>query len=105
MPCTVTDGTSSLLQVDKVERHHENPLGVFGKCGQSTPLVWVAIIAYLTVARIKADYKSLHSITEVATLIRISAMERTDLRTLITKRDVPIISNQNVKERTLFDNI
>ena len=38
LPCTVTDGTSSLLQVDKVERHHENPLGVFGKCGQSTPL-------------------------------------------------------------------
>ena len=65
--------------------------------------LWAAIIAYLTVARIKADYKSPYSITEVATLIRISAMERTDLRTLITKQDDSIISNQNVKERTLFD--
>ena len=49
--------------------------------------------------------KALYSITEVATLIRISAMERTDLRTLITKQDDSIISNQNVKERTLFDDI
>ena len=67
--------------------------------------LWAAIIAYLTVARIKADYKSPYSITEVATLIRISAMERTDLRTLITKQDDSIISNQNVKEHTLFDDI
>ena len=67
--------------------------------------LWTAIIAYLTVARIKADYKSPYSITEVATLIRISAMERTDLRTLITKQDDSIISSQNVKERTLFDDI
>ena len=67
--------------------------------------LWAAIITYLTVARIKADYKSPYSITEVATLIRISAMERTDLRTLITKQDDSIISNQNVKERTLFDDI
>ena len=29
--------------------------------------------------------------------------ERTDLRSLITKQDSSIISNQNVKERTLFD--
>lgn len=41
----------------------------------------VAIIAYLIVAKIKADYKSPYSITEVATLIRISALERVDLRT------------------------
>ena len=67
--------------------------------------LWAAIITYLTVARIKADYKSPYSITEVATLIRISAMERTDLRTLITKQDDSIISNPNVKERTLFDDI
>ena len=67
--------------------------------------LWAAIITYLTVARIKADYKSPYSITEVATLIRISAMERTDLRTLITKQDDSIISNQNVKEHTLFDDI
>ena len=44
-----------------------------------------------------------YSITEVATLIRISAMERTDLRSLLTKQDSSINSNQNVKERSLFD--
>ena len=31
--------------------------------------LWAAIITYLTVARIKADYKSPYSITEVATLM------------------------------------
>ena len=63
----------------------------------------VAIIAYLIVAKIKADYKSPYSITEVATLIRISALERVDLRDLITKPKDSIIQNQNVKELTLFD--
>lgn len=33
--------------------------------------LWTAIISYLTMARIKADYNSPYSITEVATLIRI----------------------------------
>lgn len=33
--------------------------------------LWIAIIAYLIIARIKADYKSPYSITEVATLIRM----------------------------------
>ncbi len=66
--------------------------------------LWTAIISYLTVARIKAEYNSPYSITEVATLIRISALERTELRTLLTKQDSSIISNQNVKELSLFDN-
>ena len=65
--------------------------------------LWVAIIAYLIVAKIKAAYKSPYSITEVATLIRISALERVDLRDLITKPKDSIIQNQNVKELTLFD--
>ena len=65
--------------------------------------LWVAIIAYLIIAKIKADYKSPYSITEVATLIRISALERVDLRNLITKPKESIIQNQNVKELTLFD--
>ena len=47
--------------------------------------LWVAIIAYLIIARIKADYHSPYSITEVATLIRISALGRVDLRNIITK--------------------
>lgn len=65
--------------------------------------LWVAIIAYLIIAKIKADYKSPYSITEVATLIRISALERVDLRNLITKPKDSIIQNQNIKELTLFD--
>ena len=64
--------------------------------------LWTAIIAYLTVARIKAEYESPYSITEVATLIRISALERTELRSLITKQD-DSISNQNVNVLSLFD--
>lgn len=67
--------------------------------------LWAAIISYLTVARIKVACNSPYSITEVATLIRISALERTDLRSLITKLDSSIISNQNVKELSLFDDI
>ena len=65
--------------------------------------LWVAIIAYLLIAKIKADYKSPYSITEVATLIRISALEKVDLRDLITKPKNSIIQKQNVKELTLFD--
>ena len=65
--------------------------------------LWVAIIAYLIVAKIKADCKSPYSITEVATLIRISALERVNLRDLITKPKDSIIQNQNVKELSLFD--
>lgn len=66
--------------------------------------LWTAVIAYLTVARIKADFKSHYSITEVATLIRISALERVGLRQLLTKQDLSTNSNQNVKELSIFDN-
>ena len=65
--------------------------------------LWVAIIAYLIIARIKADYHSPYSITEVATLIRVSALERVDLRNLIIKPKDSIIQKQNVKEQSLFD--
>ena len=65
--------------------------------------LWVAIIAYLIIAKIKADYKSPYSITEVATLIRISALKRVDLRDLITKAKDSIIQNKNVNGLTLFD--
>lgn len=67
--------------------------------------LWTAIISYLTIARIKAEHESPYSITEVATLIRISALERTELRSLITKQSSLIISKQNVKELSLFDDI
>lgn len=67
--------------------------------------LWVAIITYLIIAKIKADYKSPYSITEVATLIRISALERVDLRDLITRPRESTIQKQNVKDPMLFDNI
>jgi hypothetical protein len=67
--------------------------------------LWNAIISYLIVARIKADCKSPYSITEVATLIRISALEKVNLRSLITRQYPSIISDQNVKELSLFDDI
>lgn len=65
--------------------------------------LWVAIIAYLLIAKIKANYKSPYSITEVATLIRISTLERVDLIDLITKPKDSISQNKSVKELTLFD--
>jgi transposase len=57
------------------------------------------------VARIKADYNSPYSITKVATLFRISALERTDSHIFLTQQDHSITSNQNVKELSLFDDI
>ena len=65
--------------------------------------LWVSIIAYLIVAQIKAVYKSPYSITEIATLIRISALEKASLRDLITKPLDSTFQKQNVKELTLFD--
>ena len=68
--------------------------------------LWVAIIAYLLLARIKAEMKTSYSITEVATLIRVSALERTDLRDLLTETLYSNSSNQNVKDQlNLFDNL
>lgn len=67
--------------------------------------LWSAIISYLTIARIKAEYNSPYSITDVATLIRISSLEKTDLQSLVSKTNSSIISNQNVKVLTLFEDI
>lgn len=67
--------------------------------------LWVAVSAYLLVARIKADNKSPYPITEVATLIRVSALEKTHLRDLITKPRTSVNFNQYVKELPLFDNM
>ena len=65
--------------------------------------MFFVIYGCLEVSKYKADYKSPYSITEVATLIRISALERVDLRDLITKPKNSIIQKQDVKELTLFD--
>ncbi|KEJ85503.1 hypothetical protein HMPREF1002_02595 [Porphyromonas sp. 31_2] len=67
--------------------------------------LWNAAISYFTVARIKIDYKSPNSITEVVTLIRISALKRTNLMSLITKKESSIILNQGIKKCSLFDTI
>lgn len=67
--------------------------------------LWTAIIACLIIARIKAEYESPYSVTEIATLIRISALERVYLRNLITKPKDSTIQNQNDIEPLLFDNI
>ena len=67
--------------------------------------LWVAICAYLLLARIKAEYKCEYTITQVATLIRVSALERTDLRELLTRPLDSKSSDQNVKELTLFNDL
>ena len=67
--------------------------------------LWVAVIAYLIIAKIKVACNSPYSITEVATLIRVSALERTSLRELLTKPDSSVNLNQSVKELSLFDNV
>lgn len=63
--------------------------------------IWVAISAYLLLAWIKMETKSLYTITEIAMLIRISALERMDLKELLTK-DKTIIQ-QNNNDPSLFD--
>lgn len=65
--------------------------------------LWVAVCAYLIVAKIKHDCASSYSITEVATLIRCSALEKTSLRELLSKPACTANSNHNVKELSFFD--
>ena len=67
--------------------------------------LWVAIIAYLLIAKIKKDYNSPYSITEVATLIRVSALERAPLRELITQPNISVSLNHNLTELSLFDDM
>ena len=55
------------------------------------------------VALIKDRYNSPYSITEVATLISVSALEKADLKELLTAPSDLLESNQNVKELDLFD--
>ena len=65
--------------------------------------LWGAVIAYLIIAKIKAASNSPYSITEVATLIRVSALEKTSLRELLTKPNNSVTLYQSVKELSLFD--
>lgn len=63
--------------------------------------LWVAICSYLLLARVKAIYNSPYSITEIATLVRVSALAKKDLKELVTEPQ-PLIQNQDVNELTLF---
>ena len=65
--------------------------------------LWVSICAYLLIALIKAQLKSPYTITEVATLLSVSALEKISLKELLTSPCPSLIQSQNVKELTLFD--
>lgn len=65
--------------------------------------LWIAISAYLLLAKVKAIYDSPYSITEIGTLIKVYALLKTDLKTLVTTPQ-PLMQNQDFKELTLFDN-
>ena len=63
--------------------------------------LWIAIIAYLLLARIKALYKSPYSITEIGTMVKVYGLMKMDLRQLVTEPQ-PLILNQDVNEPSLF---
>ena len=86
--------------MDKAEHRSKNPLGILRECCANPSVD--SNQAYLLLAKIKADYKSPYSVTEVATLVRISALEKTSLRELVTKPRDSVNFNQSVKELTLF---
>lgn len=64
--------------------------------------LWVAICAYLVVARIKATYNSTYSITEILSILHVSALEKTSLKELLSPPE-PLIQNHDVNEPNLFD--
>lgn len=63
--------------------------------------LWIAIISYLLMAKIKAELQVSYSITEVARILGVSAFAKTPIRELLTT-DQSTIKNQNVKEQKLF---
>ena len=63
--------------------------------------LWIAIISYLLMAKIKAELQTPYSITEVARILGVSAFAKTSIRELFTT-DQSTIKNQNVKEQKLF---
>lgn len=63
--------------------------------------LWIAIISYLLMAKIKAELQVSYSITEVARILGVSAFAKTLIRELLTN-DQSTIENQNVKEQKLF---
>ena len=66
--------------------------------------LWTAICTFLIVARIKASVKDCpYTITEVATLLGVSALSKTDISELLTDQNNDLLNqNQDVNEPTLF---
>ena len=66
--------------------------------------LWTAICTYLIVARIKASIKGCpYTISEVATLLGVSALSKTDITDLLTNPQNNLLNqNQDVNEPTLF---
>lgn len=90
----------SFFQAHQVEPHGKTSARMLKECRQDPPL-WIAIIAYLLLARVKALYKSPYSITEIGTLAKVYGLVKMDLGQLVTEPQ-PLILNQDVNELTLF---
>lgn len=67
--------------------------------------LWVAISAYLILAKIKANKESPYTITEIATPIRVSALERTDLKELLTRLMTLFLSIKISKNKRYFNDL
>jgi len=68
--------------------------------------LWIAICTYLILALIKHHQRSGYSITEIATLLSISALEKAELKELLTlpaDKKYEKTQIQNFKEPTLFN--
>lgn len=63
--------------------------------------LWIAIISYLLMAKIKAELQTQHSTTEVTRIMGVSVFAKTPIRELLTN-DQSTIENQNIKELKLF---
>lgn len=63
--------------------------------------LWIAIISYLLMAKIKAELQTEYSITEVARILGVSAFAKTPMRELLTCNH-STIQNHNIKQQRLF---
>lgn len=63
--------------------------------------LWIAIISYLLMAKIKIELQTPYSITEVARILEVSAFAKMPIRELLSN-DQSTIKNQNVKELKLY---
>ena len=63
--------------------------------------LWIAIISYLLMAKIKIELQTPYSITEVARILEVSAFAKMPIRELLSN-DQSTIKSQNVKAVKLF---